>query len=105
MVAVVQAAEVTEARRKSNTELARVVAAHRGWSFDETDQLCDAGGAVIAWTLEDAAEAMVELGWIVEVQHVVWTAIPRDGVDAAHVLRGMMTPGQMGPVYGPRWQA
>lgn len=36
---------------------------------------CDEHGALIAWTIEDAAEAMHGLGWIPDTTDVSWTLI------------------------------
>lgn len=84
----VQAPRFTEARRKSDTENARTIAAHRGWKFDEDDQLTDSSGDVIAYTIEDAAAGMVSLGWITPRNwRTDWNSIPQDEQLAAAALR------------------
>jgi len=50
----------------SLTELARITADHSGWHFNEKDELTKtAGGERIAFTIEDAAAAMQDLGWLI----------------------------------------
>lgn len=51
--------------------------------------MVDAGHQRIAFTIEDAAAAMVELGWIVN-SHSNWREIPTDGPQAAAKLRALM---------------
>lgn len=81
----VQSARFTEVRQKSDTENARTVANHYGWRFNADDELTEDHGPRIAYTIEDAAAAMVELGWISRYR-VNWPG-HNDGRDAAHEIR------------------
>lgn len=74
----VQAAHYTEARARSLTELARITADHSGWHFNEMDELTKtAGGERIAFTIEDAADTMQDLGWLIPGA-VSWGSMPHD---------------------------
>ena len=81
----IQAATCTEGRRRSITELARIVAHDREWAFDGDDQILDQSGRVIAWTIEDAAAAMNDLGWFAGNRGLVWDRIPASPAAAASV--------------------
>lgn len=87
----VQSANTTELRRRSPTELARIVAADREWGFNWDGALVDDRKVIIAATIEDAARAMVSLGWIRASRHnfADWKAIPhvRNSVSAADAIR------------------
>lgn len=62
----------------SLTELARITADHSGWHFNEKDELTKtAGGERIAFTIEDAAAAMQDLGWLIPGA-VSWGSMPHD---------------------------
>ena len=77
----VQAPRYTEGRRRSATELARLVAQHSEWAWAEDDALVDDLGGLLAYTIEDAAEAMQDLGWFAPGgAGVIWARMP-----AAHV--------------------
>lgn len=84
---------------KSVTELARGVAAHSGWCFDENEHLVDADGTVIADRIEDAAEAMSNTGWItadpdgVETA-IYWSQLPDSSEDRADAIRAALKPSQ-----------
>jgi hypothetical protein len=89
----IQAAGFTEGRRKSATELARVVGEHHGWFLTEhAHELVDADYRLIAYTLEDAAVAMGELGWLAPEGWVSWSAIPHEtsAPAAAEALRSLL---------------
>jgi len=87
----VQSANTTERRRRAPTEVARVVAADRNWGFTWDGTLVDDGGITIAATIEDAARAMVSLGWVRATisNFADWTAIPhvQNSVSAADAIR------------------
>lgn len=73
----IQAPRYTERRRRSPTELARIVARDSGWQWGPDDTLLDDGGQLVAFTIEDAAVAMQELGWFApEAAGLAWGAIP-----------------------------
>lgn len=77
----VQAPRYTEGRRRSATELARLVAQHSEWAWAEEDALVGDLGDLLAYTIEDAAEAMQDLGWLAPGgAGVIWARMP-----AAHV--------------------
>lgn len=86
----VQAAHPIVAVPRSVTELARLVAAHRGWSLTSRGALEDEEGGKIADTIEDAARAMVSLGWLraTTSSYVQWEPIPRVSASAADAVRG-----------------
>lgn len=93
-----QAAGYTECRDKSRTELARIVAKGARWQFHGDDALLDEHGELIAWTIEDAAEAMHDLGWFPGTTDVNWTLIPGrapgdhdDPLPAADQVRCLLT--------------
>lgn len=85
----IQAPGYTADGRKSHTELARVVAAHKGWMFTRDDRVSDNSGRTIARSIEDAAEAMSHLGWI--TNHVMWNDVPDNSRAAADALRAALT--------------
>lgn len=95
----VQSANTTENRRRSLTELARIIAAGRGWGFSWDGSLVDGEGVTIAETIEDASRAMVSLGWIRATSHnfVHWKAVPHvlNPVGAADAIRAEL-------VYKPK---
>ena len=73
----VQAPRYTEGRRRSATELARLVARHSEWAWAEEDALVDDLGDLLAYTIEDAAEAMQDLGWLAPGgAGVIWARMP-----------------------------
>ena len=82
---------------KSVTELARGVAAHSGWCFDDDDRLVEADGTAIADRLEDAAEAMSLGGWVtadpdgVETA-IYWTQLPENSQARADAIRAALRP-------------
>ena len=53
-----------EMLHRSPTEVARIVAAERGWSFVEGGALIDREGVSVAPSIEDASRAMISLGCI-----------------------------------------
>lgn len=88
----VQSARNTEGRRRSKTELARMVAKHSDWFFDVDDRLTELPGSkVIAYTIEDAAAAMLELGWILaNGKGVAYSDMPSDTHQRAVDLRAAL---------------
>jgi protein-disulfide isomerase-like protein with CxxC motif len=73
----VQAPRFTEGRRRSPTELARIVARDAGWGWDGDDQLVDEDGELVAYTIEDSAAAMHDLGWFAPAgAGLAWSDIP-----------------------------
>lgn len=60
----VQAPMWTEMRRKSDTESGRTLLKFVGLYFDEDDSVVEPDGSLVAYTLEDATAAMIELGWV-----------------------------------------
>lgn len=77
----VQAPRYTEGRLRSATELARLIARHSEWAWAEDDALVDDLGGLLAYTIEDAAEAMQDLGWLAPGgAGAIWSRMP-----AAHV--------------------
>ena len=86
---LIQAANFTEARRRSDTELARLVASGQGWQFDD-DQVCDHKGQLVAFTIEDLAAYGREAGWFAPNNAgIMWGAV---GVhsDVAATVRGRL---------------
>lgn len=87
----VQSANTTESRRRSPTEVARIIAAGRDWGFTWDGTLVDDEGVAIAATIEDAARAMISLGWIrATVNNFAdWRKIPhvQNSVSAADAIR------------------
>lgn len=71
----IQSPQLTEARKKSDTESARCIGSFFEWSFDDDDRVVATADAPIAYTIEDLAEAAVSLGWIVN-HRVNWSAMP-----------------------------
>lgn len=71
-----------EMLHRSPTEVARIVAAERGWSFVEGGALIDREGVSVAPSIEDASRAMISLGWIHARSGVAvdWGIVPRDVV-------------------------
>lgn len=86
----VQAANTTETRRRSVTELARIAATGRGWRFAWDGALLDELGDEIAASIEDAARAMVSLGWLraTSTTFVHWDAVMQATDSAAAAIRG-----------------
>lgn len=83
----VQAPRYTEGRRRSSTELARLIAHHSQWHWSEDDELLDETGQRVAHTIEDAAEAMQELGWFAPGgTGVIWSRLPEGHVRRARAL-------------------
>lgn len=66
-----------EMLHRSPTEVARIVAAERGWRFVEGGSLIDRDGVPVAPSIEDASRAMVSLGWILAYSSVsvAWRSI------------------------------
>lgn len=95
----VQSANTTANRRRSLTELARIVAAGRGWGFAWDGSLVDSEGVTIAESIEDASRAMVSLGWIraTTSNFVKWKVVPHvaNSVSAADAIRAELA-------YNPR---
>ena len=85
-------------RPRSWTELARIVAAKKGWMFDGNAVVED-DGAVVAASIEDLAAALQDLQWITD-GHVFWNSIPTAPAAAARIrtwlqedlVRGSTTP-------------
>ena len=89
----VQAPRYTEGRRRSTTELARLVAQHSGWAWTEDDALVDDLVGLLAYTIEDVAEAMQDLGWFAPGgAGVIWARMPAAHVRGARAedLRGRL---------------
>ena len=89
----VQAPRYTEGRRRSATELARLVAQHSEWAWAEDDALVDDLGGLLAYTIEDVAEAMQDLGWFAPGgAGVIWARMPAAHVRGARAedLRGRL---------------
>lgn len=61
-----------------------MVAHDREWTIDGDDQILDQSGRVIAWTIEDAAAAMSDLGWFTR-NGPWWDRIPASPAAAASV--------------------
>ena len=60
----VQGFRFRESGPKNETESARTLCHRMGWRFNSKDEVTEDGGSVIAATIEDAAAAMVDLGWV-----------------------------------------
>jgi len=100
----VQAPRFTEGRRRSPTELARILARDAGWGWDGDDQLVDEDGELVAYTIEDAAAAMHDLGWFAPAgAGLAWSEIPhayprgaRAAAPAERLVAGGQTSGRLG---------
>jgi hypothetical protein len=94
MGTVIQAARWTEGLNRSSTELARIVASGLNWTMDDHDQIVDTSGDEIAYTIEDTAAAMAELGWFVDNgAGIHWSQVPDDSAAAAAAVRGRVSDG------------
>lgn len=87
----IQGSGETYLRRKADTELARAVAANKGWRFDgDQAAIVDTDGIRIAASIEELARAVRALGWLAATSDggsdVGWGAIP-ESQEAANAVR------------------
>ena len=89
----VQGPWYTQGRVPSDTELARVVASNKAWTFREgDDRLRDSSGRAIAPDIDEAAKRMRALGWFSDNGDVLFALVPADSDEAASALRSKVPP-------------
>lgn len=86
----IAAESITEGRQLSRVEIARIIGAHSEWRLNQLGELVFDGDNV-AESIEQAAAAMDELGWICEGSRAnrfpAWELMPQRGSARADALR------------------
>ncbi|WP_199509229.1 hypothetical protein [Nucisporomicrobium flavum] len=88
-LAEVQCGYTTVRFKRDPAELARIVSKQCKWLTDG-EGVFDSAGVAIARSFEDAASAMIELGWIVPPHHVSWGAVQDARPSAEDAVRARL---------------
>lgn len=86
----IEAEGITEGNQLSRTEIAKIIGNHSDWRLNDAGEVISSGEKV-ADSIEDAAVAMMKLGWIGEGlrsnRFPLWELMPQRGADRAAAVR------------------